>query len=71
MYRHYGTYTGSPIGIQHKGHKFYKVYINNEPGLTMTYFTARSILSPICLKGKFLQSHLMGENLQQRAKLTD
>ena len=24
------------------GHKLYKVYINDDPGLTLTYFTARS-----------------------------
>ena len=36
--------TGSPLilnlGMQHRGLKFYKVCINGEPGLTLTYFTA-------------------------------
>ena len=30
------------LGIQHRGLELYKVYINNYPGLTLTYFTARS-----------------------------
>ena len=29
-------------GMYHWGHKLYKVYINDDPGLTLTYFTARS-----------------------------
>ena len=30
------------LGMNHRGLKFYKVYINDDPGLTLTYFTARS-----------------------------
>ena len=30
------------LGVQHQGLKLYKVYINDDPGLTLTYFTARS-----------------------------
>ena len=32
------------FGMQHRGLKFYKVCINGDTGLTLTYFTARSIL---------------------------
>ena len=32
------------LGMQHRGLKFYKVYINGDPGLTLTYFTTRSNL---------------------------
>ena len=32
------------LGMQHRGLKLYKVYINSDPGLTLTYFTARSNL---------------------------
>ena len=32
------------LGMQYRELKFYKVYINNNPGLTLTYFTARSNL---------------------------
>ena len=30
------------LGMYHRGLKVYKVYINDDPGLTLTYFTARS-----------------------------
>ena len=32
------------LGMWHRGLKLYKVYINGDPGLTLTYFTARSNL---------------------------
>ena len=32
------------LGIQHRGLNLYKLCINGDPGLTMTYFTARSNL---------------------------
>ena len=48
------------LGLQHHGLKLYKVYINDDPGLT--YFTARSNLVAYTFeKGKVLQSHLMGK----------
>ena len=34
------------LGMQHRGLKLYKVYKNSDPGLTLTYFTARSNLVP-------------------------
>ena len=43
------------LGMQHRGLKLYKVYINSDPGLTLTYFTARSNLVPCAFvweKGK-------------------
>ena len=59
------------LGMQYLGLKFYKVYINNDPGLTVTYFTARSNLVIYTLEWGKTYSHLMGENLQQRTKLTE
>ena len=43
------------LGMQHRGLKLYKVYMNSDPGLTLTYFTARSNLVPYAFvweKGK-------------------
>ena len=43
------------LGMQHRGLKLYKVFINSDPGLTLTYFTARSNLVPYAFvweKGK-------------------
>ena len=34
------------LGMQHWVHEYYQVYSNDDPGLTMTYFTARSNLVP-------------------------
>ena len=30
------------IGVKHLGMELYKVYINHDPGMTLTYFMARS-----------------------------
>ena len=32
------------LGVKHLGMKLYKVYINHDPGMSLTYFTARSTL---------------------------
>ena len=57
------------FGMQHQGLKLYKVHINDEPGLTLTYFTAKSNWVAHTFKwGKLLQSHLMGENTRQMTK---
>ena len=32
------------LGMHHRGLEFYKVYINGDPELTLTYFTAMSNL---------------------------
>ena len=50
------------LGMQHKGLKLYKVYINDEPGLTLTYFTARSNWVAYMFEwGKLLQSFFGGK----------
>ena len=30
------------LGVKHLGMELYKVHINHDPGMTLTYFTARS-----------------------------
>ena len=60
------------LDMYHWGLKLYKVYINNDPGLTKTYLTANSNRATYTFEwGKLLQSHLMGETLQQRTILTE
>ena len=59
------------LGMQHQGLKLYKFYINDDPGLTLTYFMARSSWVTYLFEwGKLLQSYLMVGTLQQRTKLT-
>ena len=60
------------LGMWHWELKFYKVYINDDPMLILTYFTARSNWVTCTFElGKLLQRHLMEENLQQRTILTE
>ena len=40
------------LGMYNWGLKVYKVYINDDPGLTLTYFMARSNGSPVRLNGE-------------------
>ena len=57
------------LGIQHRGLKLYKVYINEDPGLTLTYFMARSNKITCTFEwGKLLHSHLMGGGGELAAK---
>ena len=52
------------LGRQHQGLKIYKVHINDDPVLTLTYFTARSNWVNYTFDWvKLLHSSLMGENL--------
>ena len=47
-------------------------YINDYPGLTLTFFMARPNKVTFTFEwGKLSQSNLMGENLQQRTKLSE
>ena len=32
------------VGMHHRVHKYYQICSNDDPGMTLTYFTARSIL---------------------------
>ena len=58
------------IGMQHQGLKLYKIYIN-DPGLTLTHFTASQIGLPMRSNGKTVTKSFNGENLQQKTKLTE
>ena len=61
------------LGMHHQGLKLYKVYINDDPGLTMTHFMARSNwVAYIYIRiEKTVIKSLNEENLQQRTKLND
>ena len=49
--------------MEHRGRKLYKVYINYDPVLTLTYFTARTnLVTYTFVWGKLLQNHLMGNH---------
>ena len=47
------------LGIYHWVHKYYQVYSNYDPGLTLTYFMAKSNLLPYAFvweKGKTMDT---------------
>ena len=44
------------LGRQHRVFEYYQVCSNDAPGLTLTYFTARSNWSPVLLYGKKLNN---------------
>ena len=49
------------LGMKHQGMEVFKICINRDPGMTLTYFTARST-SPMHLNGeKLLTCHLKGK----------
>ena len=50
------------LGIQNCEIELCKSYVNNDPGLTLTYFTARSNFFAYAFElGTLLQRHLNGE----------
>ena len=60
------------LGMYLLGLKLCKFYIIDDPGLTLTYFMARSDWVTCTFEWeKLLQIHLMEENLQQRTILTE
>ena len=60
------------LGMYCRGLKLLKVCINNDPGLTLTYFTARSNWVACTFGcGKLLHNHLMEEIFQQRTILNE
>ena len=58
------------LDMQHQGLKLYKVYINDDPWLTLTYnFRARSNLVAYVFEwGKTVTMLFNGKNLQQMTK---
>ena len=60
------------LGMQHWVFKLYKVYINDDPGLTMTYFKERpNKVTSTFYWGKIVTKSFNGKNLKQMTKLTE
>ena len=55
------------LGMQHQRLKLYKVYINDDPGMTLTYCATRSNRVAYTFDTKVFD----GENLQQMTKMTE
>ena len=58
------------LSMKHQGMELYKVYINHDPGMTLTYFTAtRQLRSPKHLNGEKWENvmgyiHVYDHNIQ-------
>ena len=61
------------LGMKHYGTEFYKIYINHDPWMTLTYFTARStrVVHSFEWKKKIGKCHVMAENLLGMSKWTE
>ena len=66
--------TGGPIskklGMKHQWLKYYNVYINHDPVVTLTYFTTRST-SPIHWNGENFKKSFEVKILQEIGNRTD
>ena len=58
------------LDMQHRGIRVYKVYINYDPGLTLTYFTAMSNVVAYGM-GETVKKSFNRENLQHMTKWTE
>ena len=60
------------LGVNHLGMEHYKFYINHDPGMTLTYFMARSTpVAPAFELEKIGKCHVMAENLLGMSKWTE
>ena len=52
------------LGMKHQAIELYKVYINHDPGMTLTFSRQGQLWSPMHLNGENIgKCHLMAENL--------
>ena len=59
------------LGMKHLGMELYKIYINHDPGMTLTYFTQGQCRTHAFEWGKIGKCHLMAENLLGMSKWTE
>ena len=59
------------LGMKHQAIELYKVCINHDPGMTLTYFTARSTEAAQAFELGFFLIHLEGKTCSKLAKWTE
>ena len=60
------------LGMKHQAMELYKIYINHDPGMTLTFFTARSTKAAHAFEWeKIGKCHLMAINLLRMSKWTE
>ena len=56
------------LGMKHQVEELYKVYINHDPGMTLTYFMSRSMYVAHAFEwGKLAKCHLKGKTYRKWA----
>ena len=55
------------LGMKHQVMELFKVYINHDPGMTLTFLWQGQLRLPMHLKGKLLQCHLKGKTCSKLA----
>ena len=56
------------LGMKHQGEELYKININHDPGMTLTYFTARSTYFTHAFeRGNLSKYHLKGKTCRKWA----
>ena len=55
------------LGMKHQGMEVYKIYINHDPGMTLTYLTARSTLVAHAFEWGKLKCHFKGKTCSKLA----
>ena len=56
------------LGVKHQGEELYKVFINRDPVMTLTYFTAGSTMH---LMKKIVRMSCEGKNFKEMGKWTE
>ena len=53
------------LGMKHQAMELYKVYINHDPGMTLTILQQGQHRSPMHLNGKIVKVKFEGESLEE------
>ena len=59
------------LGMKHLGIELYKIFINHDPWLILTFSRQGPLRSPMYLNGNFFQMSFEGQNLQLIGKWTE
>ena len=57
------------IGVKHQAMELYKLYINHDHGMTLTFFTARSTYVTLHLNGKDRKISFNGRKLARNEQM--
>ena len=55
------------LGVKHQAMELYKVYINHDHGMTLTFLRQGQLRSPMHLNGKNRKKNQMGETCSEYA----